>query len=295
MGKKDLTTKVLEDYNDVFADIMNVLLFKRYLITEDSIENGPTESVYKVENNAYREQRRDVLKKYKGTDVIIASLGIENQSGVDVHMPIRIMGYDYASYRSQVDNKEELHPVITLVLNFSKTDWNEPRNLLGLLKISDELKGLVFDYGCHVADVHLLDDEIIEQFQSDFKYVAYFFKYGEACIEKIGDVGRLVHPQEVIDLLAVFNNKDMSNTKKEIDRRLKEGQVVNMCTIVQDIENKGMTLKIISQIRKKRAKEVAPEDCAEMLEVDVLFVRKVYELIDQYPDMSDRELYQKID
>ena len=28
MGEKDLTEKILEEYNDVFADIMNSLLFK---------------------------------------------------------------------------------------------------------------------------------------------------------------------------------------------------------------------------------------------------------------------------
>ena len=28
MGEKDLTEKILEDYNDIFADIVNVLVFK---------------------------------------------------------------------------------------------------------------------------------------------------------------------------------------------------------------------------------------------------------------------------
>ena len=28
MGIKDLTEKILEDYNDIFADIVNVLVFK---------------------------------------------------------------------------------------------------------------------------------------------------------------------------------------------------------------------------------------------------------------------------
>ena len=28
MGEKDLTEKILEDYNDVFADIMNALVFE---------------------------------------------------------------------------------------------------------------------------------------------------------------------------------------------------------------------------------------------------------------------------
>lgn len=239
MGEKDMTTKILEDCKDVFADIINVLLLKKQVISAENIEDGPTESIYKAENNSYREQRRDVLKHYKGADVVITSLGIENQSEIDSYMPIRTMGYDYASYRSQIDSGDKLHPVITLVLNFSKKDWNVSTTLLDMVDVPKELNGLVFDYGCHVVDIHRLSDNVIAQFKSDFKDVAYFFKYGESYIEKIGCYSKLEHPQEVIDLIAVFNGKDMSNIKKEISMKLKEGMVVTMCTIVQDIENKG--------------------------------------------------------
>lgn len=48
MAGKDLSEKKLEDYNDVFADILNTLLFKKDLILPSLLEDGPSESVYKA-------------------------------------------------------------------------------------------------------------------------------------------------------------------------------------------------------------------------------------------------------
>ena len=44
MAEKDKTEKKLEDYNDVFAEILNVLLFERNLIKQEQLINAPTES-----------------------------------------------------------------------------------------------------------------------------------------------------------------------------------------------------------------------------------------------------------
>ena len=39
MGQKDITEKLLEDYNDVFADIVNVLLFRgNRIVKEESLK-----------------------------------------------------------------------------------------------------------------------------------------------------------------------------------------------------------------------------------------------------------------
>ena len=41
MGQKDIAEKRLESYNDVFADIVNTLLFSgEKLIAEDQLEDG---------------------------------------------------------------------------------------------------------------------------------------------------------------------------------------------------------------------------------------------------------------
>lgn len=48
MGEKDLSEKILADYNDVFADIVNVLLFNgECKIKESQLENTSVHSMYR--------------------------------------------------------------------------------------------------------------------------------------------------------------------------------------------------------------------------------------------------------
>ena len=53
----------------------------------------------------FREQRRDISKYVKSLGSMIALYGIENQSSLDADMVFRVMGYDYASYRSQMEKR----------------------------------------------------------------------------------------------------------------------------------------------------------------------------------------------
>ena len=137
MADKDLAEKYLESFADVFADIYNVLLFQKEILLEEGLEEGPTESIYKVEENNLRNQFRDTVKLYKNGLYKVASFGIENESLIDKNMPIRIMGYDYAVYRAQIDRGEERkYPAITIVLNFSDTEWKSPNALFDILDVA---------------------------------------------------------------------------------------------------------------------------------------------------------------
>ena len=50
MSEKDITEKILADYNDVFADIVNVLLFDgRQVVSADDLETVKDRSQYKAE------------------------------------------------------------------------------------------------------------------------------------------------------------------------------------------------------------------------------------------------------
>lgn len=51
MAEKDMAEKKLEDYPEVFTDIVNTLLFSdsNIHIDENKIVDGPTESVYKAD------------------------------------------------------------------------------------------------------------------------------------------------------------------------------------------------------------------------------------------------------
>ena len=124
MNTKDITEKHLEDYNDVFADIANVLLFHgKRLIKEEYLENSSVRSMYKADDNELHETERDVSKFWKNANIKIALCGFENQTDTDKDMPLRIIGYDGQSYRSQLIKKDgklpkDRYPVITLVLYF---------------------------------------------------------------------------------------------------------------------------------------------------------------------------------
>ena len=62
MGKKDIAEKNLEAWNDVFADIVNVLLFKgKRLMKEKDLETDTKDSMIKADGELH-EQERDVSK-----------------------------------------------------------------------------------------------------------------------------------------------------------------------------------------------------------------------------------------
>ena len=62
MAEKDITQKILEAYNDVFSDIVNVLLFQgRQVLKEDELEEQAPRSYYKADGKVH-ETERDVAK-----------------------------------------------------------------------------------------------------------------------------------------------------------------------------------------------------------------------------------------
>lgn len=211
VGNKDHAEKLLEDYNDVFADIYNTLLFQKPLLKEELLQFGPTESVYKNDDNATAEQRRDVLKVYKNqANLVISSFGIENQSSYDEYMPVRVMSYDAGTYQQQVKNsekKQDIYPVVTIVLNFSNRQWGNVKDLHSLLNISEELKPFVENYNIRVFDIAFLEDEVIDSFTSDFKAIARFFKDKRLNKDGMADnTVELKYPTAVTEFLTVFTN-----------------------------------------------------------------------------------------
>lgn len=83
MGQKDRVTKTLESYNDVFADIINVLLFKgKKIIKENELTPADILSQYKADGKI-SEQERDVSKYWHNAGFNLAFIGIENQDRPD--------------------------------------------------------------------------------------------------------------------------------------------------------------------------------------------------------------------
>ena len=175
---RNITEKILADYNDVFADIMNGLLFAgEQRILPEALVNTSIHSQYKAEDEKVHELERDVAKYWKEKEVELAICGIENQSVVEKNMPFRVIGYDGTAYRSQLlEERKKILPVVTIVLYFG-TDrhWNSKKNIKSLMEIPEGLDKFVNDYSMQVFEIAWLTEEEIERFQSDFRIVANFF------------------------------------------------------------------------------------------------------------------------
>ena len=236
MAEKDLAEKKLEDYPEIFADIMNVLVIHKDYIQPEKLLDGPTESIYKAEGNM-RNQFRDTSKYYRDAEINIASIGIENQAEEDEDMPIRIMGYDYGQYRHQIDLGKERYPSITIVLNFSEKKWNKPKHLKALFRIPKELESVVQDYEIQVYDIAYLEDETINQFTSTFKLC--FFKKNkdyQPLDEKIDER----HLEAYLELFSVFTGDEWYKKKaEELLKQQKEGKVITMCNVVERFMEEG--------------------------------------------------------
>ena len=263
MGKKDIATKALEWYNDVFADIVNVLLFDgREVIRPDELVSSEKDSHYKADGNI-RSQERDVLKYWKKSGIIISAIGAENQVKAEKEMVIRVMSYDGAEYRNQVKaGNDEYYPVITLVLYFGEDDWTYGTNLHSCLTIPEELKPYVSDYKMNFISMKDLTDEQIDKFQSDFKAIAGFFralsnheKYRPS--EKILD-----HPEETLDMIGIFSGDDRF---RDVYNELHYKGGINMCRIYDDILDEGVEIGV-EKGRKEGRKEGREEGREEGIE-----------------------------
>ena len=241
---KDITEKKLEDHNDVFCDIVNVLLFNgARIIREDELEDYMPSSQYKAEDGFLHEEERDVAKRWKKCNIKIASFGIENQSSYYKYMPVRIIGYDGANYREQLLDKgmKRIYPVVSMVLNFSMKRWNRNICLYDVLDIREELKPYVNDYKINVFDIAFLSDKQIEMFQSDFKVVAKYFADRRKRRKFSFPENIPEHVDEVLKMLSVLTG-DVRFTEgwnSELSKVNKEGFTMGEKWI-DDIEERGV-------------------------------------------------------
>lgn len=240
MGQKDISEKILLAYNDVFADILNGLLFDgQEIVTPDSLTDLSETAFYKADTTELHQMERDVVKQWNDRSVNFAIYGIENQSAEDRLMPARIIGYDGASYRAQMSDRERfpiLSPVLTIVLYFGEDHWTGPRTLKEILQVPDVIDPYVNDYRIHVFEISWLTDEQLARFKSDFGIVANFFVKKRRDPNYVPDDEREIeHVDAVLKVLSVFT-QDESYVKAP---KGSEKGVKTMCEVAQRLINQG--------------------------------------------------------
>ena len=242
MAEKDITEKNLEALNDVFADIVNVLLFKgEQVINEKDLEADTTKSMFKADGKIH-EQERDVSKFWKNGEIRISILGIENQTAQDSDMPLRVISYDGASYKQQLldTNQKKRYPVATLVLYFGTEEkWSKAKHLYDCFEVPEKLKPFVNDYKINVFNIAFLSPKTIAMFKSDFKIIAEYFRAKRLNQKYKGSKEKLKHANETLKMFSALTGDNSFEKVYNEDNSKKGG--ITMCDVVERIRNDGRT------------------------------------------------------
>lgn len=181
MAKKTQKLKpdtVLKNYwrsNERFADFFNAVLFEgKPIIRPEELEDVDTDEASILEHGKYAESiqaARDnikIRKKSKTYGVEFVMMGMEHQEHIHYVMPMRLMGYDYGTYKKQYDNNalkyktaegmehdeylsgmkktDKFMAVITVVVYYGEKTWDGAKTLHEMLDIPPEMERYVNDY-----------------------------------------------------------------------------------------------------------------------------------------------------
>ena len=265
---KDITKKKLEEHEDVFADIFNALVFKgKEVIKPEDLTLLPTTEHHTDEKGVLRERTRDVFMENKKQGVRYLLLGGENQDYIDNTMPLRCMGFDFATYDRQVKeymdknkkenkaapykkihNHQKLTPIITLVMYFdSQQKWDGPTDLYGMLEIPEELKddapNYISNYNMNLVSMAELPPDVREHFKSDFRLVVEYLacKGNKEKIEALmqNKDWKINHVEDFLDVMGTISKNKTFEEIKDKFVKSEEKEEITMFDIVEELENRG--------------------------------------------------------
>ena len=241
MQDKDITEKMLEKYNDVFADILNVLLFDGGdVVDESALTDALPMSMLKIDGRV-RTQERDIAKYWRKNKINVALFGLENQTVPNKLMPLRVFGYDGAEYikQSRKENSDRAkYPVITLVLYLGyEKRWNYPKRLFDVLDIDEDIRPYVNDFKINLFEIAYLEREKIDLFKSDFRILADYLYQMRKNRDYIADETNIAHVEELLTLMSAMTG---DNRFEETINDFKGKEKVNMCEVLDRVEARGI-------------------------------------------------------
>ena len=248
MGEKDHTQKMLIGCRDVFAELINVLVYSgEKVVNEADLLAGPTESLYIEADNQTHQQLRDCSMYELHNGEIHALYNLENQSTIDAYMPLRCAGYDGAAYRSQCNDRKntyKTYPVFTFVLNWSRKPWNKATSILEVLHFKPNPAAYPYfnNNKMPVFNMCFLSKDVREKFQGDLRIILDYLCDRESLLKRNQT---MKHPEEVIWMLhALIGDDQYLNSIPLFTSPAKKGEST-VCDLINSYYNEGHNTGLI--------------------------------------------------
>ena len=235
----DNPEKELEDYPDVFADIINALVYQRAdILKPENLRQASVETRYINLNGKLRRQTENLAKyEITGGKANVLFL-LANQTVFDSRMILRKCGYTGGYYRSQYNRQsEDVCPVVELVLYWGKKRWSGRRSIRNFFRekeLQEDIWRYIDNEKLHVFEMRHLPRKTVERFTSDMRIVLEFISdtTDESCFNR-----KIEHPWALRELLVVLlGNKRYRELEKGF---WKDKQAGELC----EIEKGGATVR----------------------------------------------------
>ena len=259
--KPDVIFKDFWRENDRFASLFNTVVFGgKEIIKPEELSELDTDVSNVVELGEYKEtltRARDIVKRAAyGVDFVI--MGIENQTRVHYGMPLRVMLYDSLGYLKEcreiarqhrkdgdratpeeflsgLHKEDRLHPIISIVIDYSEKPWDGPKSLKDLVvEMPEEISRVFSDYRMNLLQVgeseryHFDNEDVQDVFETarliykgEFDQVKEMF--GDRTVKS--DVGAMIGVMTDSDLI--------------VERAYESKGGMNMCTALEKLEERG--------------------------------------------------------
>ena len=216
-------------------------------------------------------------------------------------MPLRVIAYDGASYRSQMLKKgaKEFCKVITLILHFGDNQWKDDKELREVINQESVNEELFQNYKLNVFDIAYLTEEQIKMFQSDFGIIADYFVKRRKGYKTIENHKPIKHVDEMLKFMRIFAEDERF---LQLDVKKNEEGEVTMCTILDTAINKGIEQGISQGITQGIAQGKIIGENATLQLVKILLANNKIQDIDKiYNDiqyrnklMEEYKIYERI-
>ena len=132
-------------------------------------------------------------------------------------------------------------------------------------------------------------------FQSDFGIIEDYFVKRRKGYKTIENYKPIKHIDEMLKFMEIFA-EDERFLKLNLEKKKKGA--ITMCTILDAAEergvNRGETLKLIMLVQKKVRKGESITKIADDLVEDEIVISPIYKMVKEYPEDTERDIYQRL-
>lgn len=282
--KPDIVVKNYWRNNEQFADFFNAVLFDgKEIIKADELEDIDTEESSILEHKDYAGSigaaRDNVKIRKKSTiyNVELVILGMEGQERIHYAMPMRVMGYDYGTYKKQYDDNAKKYknangmsrdeymskmkkmdkfiPVITIVVYYGENPWDGALSLHEMLNIPKEVEPFVNDYKMHLIEARKNNLKLHNINNIDLFNLLEILLNKDEKLKETKEKAIQYASEHDVDKSVIMTVAGAANCKMDYDMIAGKGSV-DMCTVFEETRFEGRLEGRLEGKLEGRAEEI---------------------------------------